>query len=184
MSHPKTISPLDAAELVRAGAVLVDVREVDEYAREHIPGARHHPLARLGAETPARQGDDVLIFHCRSGARTQANASHLAAAVDCDAYILEGGIEAWKKAGLATALDRRQPIEVMRQVQIAAGSLVLLGVILGYAVSPLLFLLAGFVGAGLAFAGVTGFCGLARVLQQMPWNRRAGPAFATIERAR
>ncbi len=184
MTHLKTISAQDAATLVRAGAALVDVRDADEYAREHIPGARHHPLARLGAETPTRPGDEVLIFHCRSGARTRANASQLAAAVDCDAYILEGGMEAWKKAGLTTALDRGRPIELMRQVQIAAGSLVLLGVILGYAVSPLLFLLAGFVGAGLLFAGTTGFCGLARVLQQMPWNRRAYAALAATEPAR
>lgn len=60
----------------------------------------------------------------------------------------------------------------MRQVQIAAGLLILCGVVLGYSVSGGFFLLSGFVGAGLLFAGVTGFCGMARLLRVMPWNRR------------
>jgi hypothetical protein len=64
----------------------------------------------------------------------------------------------------------------MRQVQIAAGSMVVLGVVLGALVSPWLYLLAGFVGAGLVFAGITGTCGLARLLRVMPWNR--GPLAA------
>src|SRR4029078_1228918 len=95
----QTISPERAAELVRRGAVLVDVREADEHARERIPGARHHALSQLDAQNPARSGDDVLIFHCRSGARTQANADRLATSNGCETYILEGGIDAWKKAG-------------------------------------------------------------------------------------
>ena len=172
MSDLKTIPPKRAAELMREGAVLVDIREVGEHARERVPGARHHALSRLGAENPARPGDEVLIFHCRSGARTQANADRIAASSGCETYLLEGGIDAWKKAGLPVTLDRRQPIEIMRQVQIAAGSLILVGVVLGYLASPLFYLLAGFVGAGLTVAGVTGFCGMARVLAVMPWNRR------------
>jgi len=176
MSALKTISPARAAELMRDGAVLVDVREADEHARERIPGARHHALSRLDAEHPARPGDDVLIFHCRSGARTQANAPRLAGSGGCETYILDGGIDAWKKAGLPVALDRKQPIELMRQVQIAAGSLVFAGVALGWLVAPAFYLLSGFVGAGLTMAGVTGFCGMARLLAVMPWNRRASAA--------
>jgi len=60
----------------------------------------------------------------------------------------------------------------MRQVQIAAGLLILLGVLLGFLVDPLWFGLAAFVGAGLTVAGVTGWCGMARLLAVMPWNRR------------
>lgn len=174
MSNMQTISPNRAAELIRAGAVLVDIREADEYAREHIPGARHHSLTRIHSESPARSEADVLIFHCRSGARTQGNAPKLnAAAQNCKSYILEGGLEAWKKAGLPVELDRRQPIDLMRQVQIVAGGLVLLGVVLGALVTPGFYALSGFVGAGLLFAGVSGFCGMARMLGLMPWNRRA-----------
>jgi len=174
MSDLQTISPQRAAELMRKGAVLVDIREADEHAREHIPGARHHALSRIDANTPLRAGDDVVIFHCRSGARTRTNAPKLAAAAPaCETYVLEGGIDAWRKAGLPVTLDRKQPIEIMRQVQIAAGSLVLVGAALGYLVSPGFYALSAFVGAGLLFAGVSGFCGMAHLLALMPWNRRA-----------
>jgi len=172
----QTISPSRAAELVRSGAVMVDIREADEHARENIPGARHHALSRLDHNSPLRAGDDVLIFHCRSGARTKGNAARLAAAAPkCETFILDGGLEAWKKAGLPVALDRSQPIDLMRQVQIVAGSLVLLGAVLGYLVTPWFYGLSAFVGAGLLFAGVSGFCGMARVLAVMPWNRQVQP---------
>jgi rhodanese-related sulfurtransferase len=177
MSELKTISPARAAELIRAGAVMIDVREADEHARERNPGARQQALSRINQNAPIRNGDDVLILHCRSGARTKGNAPKLAAASQtCDAYILEGGLDAWRKAGLPVALDRKQPIEIMRQVQIAAGSLVLIGVLLVAFVAPAYYLLSGFVGAGLLFAGVSGFCGMARLLAAMPWNRRAAAA--------
>jgi len=173
MSHLQAISPARAAELVRKGAVLIDIREADEYAREHIAGARHHALSRIGSNTPVREGDDVLVFHCRSGARTRGNAARLAASAPaCESYILDGGLDGWKKAGLPVKLDRSQPIDMMRQVQIVAGSLILLGTALGFALSPAFYGLSAFVGAGLLFAGVSGFCGMARLLALMPWNRR------------
>lgn len=177
MSQLKTLTPAQAADMIKAGAVLVDIREADEFARERIPGARHHALSRLDSGNPARPGDEIVIFHCRSGARTQANDGRLAAATSaCEAYVLEGGIEAWKKAGLPTALDRKQPIDLMRQVQIAAGSMVLIGVTLGAFVAPVFYGLAAFVGLGFVVAGVTGFCGMARLLRVMPWNQRTAAA--------
>src|SRR5690606_28810716 len=140
MSDLKAVQPHEAARLVREGAVLVDIREADEHARERIAGARHYSLSKIDAESPVRAGKDVLIFHCRSGMRTEANAAPLAAAVEgCNVYVLEGGLDAWKKAGLPVAIDRKQPIEIMRQVQIGAGSLVLIGVFLGALVNPLFY---------------------------------------------
>jgi rhodanese-related sulfurtransferase len=160
MSQLKTVSPARAAELMRQGAVLVDIREANEHARERIPGACHHALSRIDADTPIRPGDDVLVFHCRSGARTKGHAARLAAASpDCETYILDGGIDAWKKAGLPVTLDHGPPIDMMRQVQIGAGSLVLIGVALGALVSPGFYALSGLVGGGLFLAGATGVCG-------------------------
>ena len=164
----QTIDPATAQRPIDEGALLVDVREPDEHAREHVPGACNTPLSRLDA-LPANA--TAIVFHCRSGARTSVNASRLAAAAGCQAYILEGGIDAWKKAGLPVAVDRGQPIEIMRQVQITAGGLVLLGVLLGIWVTPAFLALAGFVGAGLMFAGISGWCGMAKLLGLMPWNR-------------
>jgi len=114
-----------------------------------------------------------VIFHCRSGMRTAANAATLASCADVPVYLMDGGLEAWQRAGLECRVDRRQPLELMRQVQIVAGSLILIGVLLGLLVSPIGFGLAGFVGAGLVFAGLSGWCGMARLLALMPWNRRA-----------
>lgn len=169
------ITPERAADLMRSGAILVDIRERDEHARERIAGARHHAVSMLDRDHPARPGDSVLVFHCRSGARTRQHAARIASTCPAgvETYILEGGIDAWKKAGLPVVLDRSQPIPVMRQVQIAAGSLVLLGAILGATIAPGFYALSAFVGAGLVFAGITGFCGMARLLDVMPWNRNA-----------
>ena len=126
-----------------------------------FPARATMPLSRLDAVDP-RAAAKAVIFHCRSGARTAANAPRLAAAAGCEAYILEGGIDAWKKAGLPVATDRSQPIEIMRQVQIAAGCLVLLGVVLGVWSRPAFLCSVGFVGAGLVFAGISGLCGMAQ----------------------
>ncbi|TCZ52777.1 rhodanese family protein [Roseicella aquatilis] len=171
----KSITPEDAARLLReGGATLVDVREPDEHARERIPEAQNLPLSKLEEAELALHGGRPVLFHCRSGARTQGNAARLAAKAGlAEAYVVEGGLEAWKRAGLPVAEDRRQPLELMRQVQIAAGSLVLLGMVLGTAVAPAFYALSAFVGAGLVFAGVTGTCGMARLLRLMPWNRAA-----------
>ena len=91
----------------------------------------------------------------------------------CDAYIVEGGLDAWKKAGLPVVTDRRQPLELQRQVQIGAGSLAFGGTLLGLLVSPWFLVVPLFVGGGLILAGVTGFCGMARLLARAPWNRAA-----------
>lgn len=167
----KTLSPADTRAAIDAGARLVDIRDADEHARERIPGAVNVPLARIA--DLACDGRSV-VFHCRSGMRTTANAAQLAdAAGNEPVYILDGGIDAWRGAGHATIADRSQPLEIMRQVQITAGALVLAGVLLGHFVAPGFFGLSAFVGAGLVFAGATGWCGMANLLRLMPWNRRA-----------
>jgi rhodanese-related sulfurtransferase len=170
-----TLSPLEAKRLLDQGAVLVDIREADEHARENIPGARLMPLSQLDQADLGLPEGQRVIFHCRSGARTQGNAAHLAAKVGGtgEAYIVEGGIDAWKRAGLPMAVDRRQPLDLQRQVQIGAGSMAFLGTMLGLLVSQWFFIIPAFVGAGLTMAGVTGFCGMARILKKAPWNRAA-----------
>ena len=166
-----TISPENARRLLDDGAILVDIREPDEHARELIPGARHLPLSRLDEVDLAVHEGKPVIFHCRSGARTLANADRLAARSGvCDAYLVAGGLDAWRKAGLPVVTDRRRPIELQRQVQIGAGSIGLTGTLLAL-VSPWFLVIPGFVGAGLIFAGLTGFCGMAHLLMRAPWNQ-------------
>jgi rhodanese-related sulfurtransferase len=89
------------------------------------------------------------------------------------AFVLDGGLDAWTKAGLPIETNPAAPMELNRQVQITAGLLILTGVVLGFLVSPLWIGLSGFVGAGLTFAGLSGTCAMARLLMLAPWNRTA-----------
>lgn len=174
---PATLHKLSPEEvqlrLAANRAVLVDIREADEFARIHIAGARSLPLS--GWEQAHLQLDPAadVVFTCRSGSRTGAACNRLAARVNGAAFVLDGGIDAWAKAGLPLMRNRAAPLELNRQVQIAAGLLILTGVLLGTFVAPVWYGLAGFVGAGLTFAGLTGTCGMARLLLLAPWNRIA-----------
>jgi len=173
MSQLQNITPQRATELLRDGARLIDIREADEHARERIAQARHHAASALDRSPPSCDDGQAVIFHCRSGARTAAHASRLAAAVKGQGYVLEGGLDAWKRAGLPVVVDRGRPIDLQRQVHIAAGALIVGGSLLGFVVAPVFFALPLFVGGGLLFAGVSGFCGMAKLLMRLPWNRRA-----------
>jgi len=163
------LSPRDAAARLAAGATLVDVRSPDEFARAHVAGAKNLPLGSFGDV----EAEGPVIFMCRSGARTGAACDQLAATHSGEVLVLDGGLDAWRKAGLPVAENARAPLELQRQVFIAAGLLILTGVALGFAVAPGFFGLSAFVGAGLTFAGVTGWCGMAKLLALMPWNRVA-----------
>jgi rhodanese-related sulfurtransferase len=152
-------------------AILVDIREADEFVRSHITGAQSQPLSTWEKAHLSVDPDADVIFTCKSGMRTACACDRLAARVNGDAFVMQGGLDAWTKAGLPVATNADAPMEIMRQVQIAAGALVLIGVLLGFLVSPAWFGLSGFVGAGLTFAGISGFCGMARLLMLAPWNR-------------
>jgi len=100
---PRTISPEEAKRLVDDGALLVDVREPAEHARESIPGAKLVPLSLLDEADLAAHRGQTIIFHCKSGARTHLHGRRLAAkAKDCEAYVVAGGLDAWRRAGLPT----------------------------------------------------------------------------------
>ncbi|MEQ8770461.1 MAG: rhodanese-like domain-containing protein [Phycisphaerales bacterium] len=153
-------------------ATLIDVREDYEHAEERIGGAQLCPLGKLDPDAlrSAHPGAR-LVFHCRSGKRSHDAASRFSDGRE-PAFHLAGGIEAWKAAGLPVVRPEGGPrIPIIRQVMLVAGSLVALGVALGVTVSPWFLALAGFVGLGLMFAGITGWCGMAMLLGVMPWNR-------------
>lgn len=170
------VKQIDAQSVSRwmneGGAMLIDVREPDEHAREHIPGATLMPLSKFDPSQVSANGRKIVL-HCQSGRRSLEAASRLASAGHCDVHSLEGGIEQWRSSGLSTQINHKAPIPIMRQVQIAAGSLILIGTLLGAFVSPWWLILSGFVGAGLVFAGISGFCGMATMLAKLPFNRVA-----------
>jgi rhodanese-related sulfurtransferase len=173
VSRVRDLAPADVKSgLDRGEIVLIDVREPVEYAGGRIPGARLMPLSAFDP-VKARDlaGDRQLVLHCKGGGRSTKAAQMLLAAGAEHASRLAGGFDAWKRANLPTERDARAPISIMRQVQITAGSIVLIGSLLGFFVSPWFFLLSGFIGGGLTLAGITDTCGMAMMLSKMPWNR-------------
>lgn len=168
--QPGMVAPATLQAWMRdASVTLIDVREPEEHAREHIAGARSLPLARIAPD--ALPLGTRVVLHCKSGRRSAEATARLAAAGARGILQLEGGIEAWKNAGLPVEATPGVPISIMRQVQIVAGSFVAIGTALGAFVSPLALVIPAFMGLGLVFAGATGTCGLAALLGAMPWNR-------------
>ena len=150
------------------GPLLLDVRSPIEFESERIEGAVNVPLDALDArldEIPERAD---LVVVCRTGVRATIAAEALARA-GRRARVLDGGVQAWRRARLPLREGRKR-LPVDRQVQLIAGLMVVTGVGLGLAVSPWFLAVAAFFGAGLVFAGATGTCGLAFVLMKMPWN--------------
>lgn len=164
------LSPAQAENLMKLGARLIDVRAADAHARTSIPGAENIPLDQLSARTLNQPEHQAVIFHCQSGLRTTTSASVLQASTNASAYVLEGGIDNWRKHGLPVTINRKQPLELSRQVHLTVGLLIVVATVLGALVSPWIHAAAGLIGVGLFVAGATGFCGMARLLQKMPWN--------------
>jgi rhodanese-related sulfurtransferase len=149
------------------------VRTPMEYQELHVVHARNVPLDRLdpGAVMQARNGSqEPLYVICRSGSRGRQACEKLIAAGHTNVVNVEGGTLACAEAGLPVVRGKKM-ISLERQVRIAAGSLVLLGVLLGWLVHPAFLGLSAFVGAGLVFAGVTDTCGMGMLLARMPWNQ-------------
>ena len=170
-----TISPQQLADLCKRGQIdLLDVRTPVEFRELHATAARNVPLDRLDpvAVMQARNGskDEPLYLICRSGSRGQQACEKFLAAGFSNVVNVEGGTLAWAECGLPVVRGKKA-ISLERQVRIAAGSLVLLGVLLGWLVHPVLFGLSAFVGAGLVFAGITDTCGMGMMLARMPWNQ-------------
>ncbi len=178
----RTITPHELAEARGAGRAIevIDVRTPLEYREIHLAFARNMPLDRLDPEELrqlAGRAEEPLYIICRSGSRGRQACEKLMAA-GCDNVVnIEGGTLACVEAGLPLVRGRKT-ISLERQVRIAAGLLVLLGVMLGWLIHPALAGLSAFVGAGLVFAGVTDTCGMGLLLARMPWNRVNEPAAA------
>tara|TARA_R110002072_G_scaffold206029_1_gene363809 strand:- start:17220 stop:18578 length:1359 start_codon:yes stop_codon:yes gene_type:complete len=170
---PASISAADAVRLVAAGGAtsVIDVRTGVEFDGENIKGSRLIPLDQV-----AQRVKDVLatpaprLLLCRVGSRAEMARKSLLGFHVGGLTVVEGGLQAYRAAGGETEVGKGG-ISLERQVRIAAGSMAMLGVALGFLVHPSLFALSAFVGAGLVFAGVTDWCGMGLLLAKAPWNR-------------
>ncbi len=155
-------------------AQVIDVREFAEFGTEHVAGARLMPLSNFEKHIPEIDRSKPVYLMCRSGGRAKQAAEKLAGKGFDDVSVIEGGMTAWTTANLPVIKGESKIWSLERQVRFAAGSLVVLGVLLAAIIHPYFVALSAFVGAGLVFAAVTNTCGMAMMLAKMPWNQSKG----------
>ena len=154
--------------------VVIDVRSAAEFESLHIRGSYNVPLPLLSEHTDelaARLGSRVVLV-CQSGARAEQARQRLATAGIDSAYILTGGAPGFAAAG-GDVIKGKDRWDLERQVRLAAGSLVVLGLAGGKFVSPKIRMLAGAIGTGLTFSAATNTCAMGKAISAMPWNRAA-----------
>ena len=173
-----TIHNVDAQTLnewlISGEAELIDVRETGEHQSEYIDGSRNLPLSEVTLDEAhlSEHKGKKLAVHCLSGGRSAMACQKLVGdSASIDVWDLEGGINAWKNAGLKVIVSKKKGLPLDRQLQLTIGMMVLVGTGLGYFVSLGWLALSALAGAGLTNAGLTGMCPLAKVIAKMPWNQ-------------
>lgn len=160
------------AESSNRSVDFINVCTPAEYKESHIKGVRSLPLDELPKRADELKDKTTVYVHCRSGRRGEQAITQLRElGVKADLVNVAGGLMAWTEAGFETDSLAGNRMPIMRQVLLIAGGLVLLGFILSEIVTPQFIWLSAVVGAGLTFAGLTGWCGMTFVLAKMPWNR-------------
>ncbi len=177
-----TVTPKDLLNLCSRGEPihLIDVRTPAEFGEFHVDFARNVPLDRLDPKAVAAdhaQHTGPIYFVCRSGSRSKTACERMIAAGITDVVSVDGGTTACDAAGMPVVRGKKA-MSLERQVRIAAGALVAIGAALAaFGPDPLWKNigagLAGFVGSGLVFAGITDTCGMAMLIGRMPWNQVA-----------
>lgn len=159
---------------------IVDLRTHAEVASECLDNCLHLPVQDLSNDELSKRmqakgvsPDTPIYLLCQSGKRASMAVDKLSGDKDLSLVILDGGLNAIKQAGGKVQSSDRKVMSLERQVRIVAGVLIMLGVVLGYSVHSGFFLMSGFVGAGLTFAGITDTCGMGMMLARMPWNTRS-----------
>lgn len=173
-----TITPQELKQLLDRGeqVEVIDVRTPVEFQEVHVTAARNVPLDQLKPaqvmESRTGTADSPLYVLCRSGSRGQMACKNFETAGFTNVVNVSGGTEACIAAGIPVNRGKKA-MSLERQVRIAAGAIVLTGVLLAQFVNPNFMWLSGFVGAGLMFAGITDTCAMGMLIARMPWNQCA-----------
>ncbi len=173
----KTISPANFIACNAQGCCVLDVRTTAEVQAESLPGSLHIPLHELTPEAlrnlvqNSNKDASKIYLLCQAGRRAEMAAMQLAHQFPAEFYVIEGGMNALKQAQIPLQQSGKKVMSLERQVRIAAGALVLTGVLLGTLFHPAFYGLSGFVGAGLIFAGITDTCMMGMLIARMPWNQ-------------
>lgn len=173
-----TISAVELHQLLRDHPTqsVIDVRTPVEYTEVHVEAAKNVPLNQLKPdelhETYGFSIEKPIYILCHSGQRASRAAEQLTQSNFPNVVVVEGGTQAWIKAGFPVKRGNAKVISLERQVRIGAGLLVLTGLTLGWFVHPGFLGISAFVGAGLTFAGITDWCGMGLLLAKAPWNNK------------
>jgi len=177
MTSAATLPKINAAELAEqlgsGSTTVLDVRTPGEYAAASIEASQHLPLDQIGGhlDVLGRGLAGPVTLVCRSGQRATQAYEQLSAAGAKNLTVLDGGITAWQAAGQPVqSTDGPGKWEMDRQVRLAAGSLVLGGVLASLRWPKARFL-SGAVGGGLTFAALSNTCAMSRVLLKLPYNQ-------------
>ncbi|GAA3062765.1 MULTISPECIES: rhodanese-like domain-containing protein [Actinomycetes] len=182
MADQNTLTLLSAEELRRmiadgADPLLIDVRTSPEHRSAHLPGSLLVPDELVSRETQRLADalvavDRPVVLLCQAGPRSQQAQEALTAAGLTDSRVLAGGLNAYRATVGDDAVEIGEgPWAMERQVRMAAGSLVLVGLLGGRLLSPKARVVSGAIASGLVFSAATNTCGMAKVLAQMPWNQ-------------
>jgi len=170
----QNISAKNAHNMLTQGdAILIDVREPDEFKIRHIPYAHSIPLSSVSnmmrfMDIPH---DKKIIMQCLAGKRGEQACGIIHGNLKHDIFNIEGGLTAWEDSGLPVIGNKEPKFSIFRQVQMIMGSLIAFLIFLGFWGLTFMFALAGLFAFALAVAGFTGWCGLALLLNKMPWNK-------------
>jgi len=171
MATVKTIDVQTLKQLMdqKPDLPLLDVRTPAEYESAHVRGARSYPLAQLNPGAFPKSGEPTY-FICKAGVRSRQAAEIFAKAGFTEVISVEGGTDAWIRAGFPVERSGRKVLPLDRQMQITAGLIILAGTLLAIWHAAGL-VVTGIVGTGLTMAGLTGTCPMAMLLAKMPWNQ-------------
>jgi rhodanese-related sulfurtransferase len=158
---------------------LVDVRSLDEFLSERLDGVECIPLEQLLGTAAQWDRSEPVLLLCKTGMRASEAARQLSLAGFQRVCVVEGGIDACKRAGLDIRTDRGR-LPIYRQVLIGAGLVLLTGLGLSF-VHPGFIALTWFAASMLVIAGCTGFCPMALILARMPWNAPPSPPAMAAE---
>ncbi len=167
----KTINAADLKKRLEKNEILlIDVRTLSEHEQEFIEGSSLIPHNEIDVEDLPSLTKPIVLY-CAIGKRSAyACAKLLEENPLLDVCSLEGGLNVWKDLGFPLKKVKTIILPLQQQVHIAVGFIAFLGTMLGAVINPIFYLLPGFMGLGLMFSGITGWCGMAKLLSKMPWN--------------
>ncbi len=171
-----TVNELKAKYEINSSLKLIDVRTSVEYATVHIGFAENLPLDQLDVraiDAARTSPDEPLYVICKMGGRSAKACQRLIDAGIENVINVTGGTDAWIQSGYEVARTGRKVIALDRQVRITAGALLVIGIVLAAVLEPVWIglAIAGAIGSGLIFSGLTDTCGMGAVLSKMPWNK-------------